>query len=145
MLSVQSREISLSAIVAARLSSELPRADVTIGVTWGRSWGCMANQSENPPIQSSTVENTRIFLLNGMIGSLARNMDRSGLASSSSESARDSATAYQACKHASRAGQAAGVVRQAEIEESRCWSNECNKPSRRILKLYMIVSAISVL
>ena len=39
-----------------------------------------------------------------MTGSFARNMERRGLASSSSLSARDSATAYQACRQASRGG-----------------------------------------
>ena len=82
----------------------------------------MASQSENPPMQSSAVEITRVLLWKGMTGSLARNMERSGLASSSSLSARDSATAYQACRQASRGGQAAGFTRQALMALSRCSS-----------------------
>ena len=40
------------------LSSGSVRAEVTMGVTWGRSWGCIASQSENPPIQSNAVDIT---------------------------------------------------------------------------------------
>merc|ERR1719158_1555378 len=50
-------------------------------------------------MQSRAVEITRVLLWKGMTG---------GLATSSSLSARDSATAYQACRHASSGGHAAG-------------------------------------
>jgi hypothetical protein len=91
-----------------------------------------------------TTHAYRMLLLNGMTGSLARNMDSSGLASSSSESARDSATAYQACRQDSSGGQAVGWARQAEMAASKWWSSDWSRPSRRMLKLYMIVSAMSV-
>ena len=38
----------------------------------------MASQSENPPMQSSAVEITRVLLWKGMTGSLARNMESRG-------------------------------------------------------------------
>merc|ERR550519_2042460 len=69
-------------------------------------------------MQSRAVEMTRVLLLKGITGSLARNNESSGLASSSSESARLSATAYHACRHASSAGQALGSLRTADMAES---------------------------
>ena len=64
--SVQSLEMSLRAMVAARESSGLVRAEVTMGVTWGSRWGWTASQSEKPPIQSRAVEITRVLLWNGI-------------------------------------------------------------------------------
>merc|ERR1719158_987811 len=105
----------------------------------------MASQSENPPMQSRAVEMTLVLLLKGMTGSFARNIESRGLASSSSLSAKDSATAYQACRQASSGGHCVGLFKQPEIAESRCCSREWSSPSLKILKLYMMVSAISVL
>ena len=80
---------------------------------------------------------TLVLLWKGMTGSLARNIGSRGLASSSSLSARDSATAYlhitivtvmmvttvtvtaacyHACRQASSGGQAAGLLVQALME-----------------------------
>ena len=106
--------------------------------TCGSRCGCTASQSEKPPIQSSAVEMTLVLLWKGMTGSLARNIGSRGLASSSSLSARDSATAYlgititmtvmmvttvmvivayyHACRQASSGGQAAGLLVQALME-----------------------------
>jgi hypothetical protein len=35
-------------------------AEVTIGVTWGSSCGCIASQSEKPPMQSNAVDITLV-------------------------------------------------------------------------------------
>ena len=56
-----------------------------------------------PPIQSNAEDITFMLLLYGNVGSLARNCVRIG--HSSSSSARDSATADQTYREASRYGQ----------------------------------------
>jgi hypothetical protein len=42
------------------LSSGLVSAEVTMGVTWGSSCGCIASQSEKPPMQSNAVDITLV-------------------------------------------------------------------------------------
>ena len=86
MASAQSLQMSFKAMDAQRARSGSLRADVTIGATMGRRVECMASHSAKPPMQSRAEEMTRILLLYGSIGSLARNWVSTGHSSSSSAS-----------------------------------------------------------
>ena len=86
MASAQSLQMSFKAMDAQRARSGSLRADVTIGATMGRRVECMASHSAKPPMQSRAEETTRILLLYGSIGSLARNWVSTGHSSSSSAS-----------------------------------------------------------
>ena len=105
--SVQSLEMSLRAMVAARESSGEVRVEVTSGVTWGGA-GVHGQPVGEPADAVQRGGDHPCVVVEGDDGELGQEHGEQGLASSSSLSARDSATAYQAWRHASRGGQAAG-------------------------------------
>ena len=83
------------------------RAEVTIGVTWGGA-GVHGQPDGEPADAVQRGGDHPCVVVEGDDGELGQEHGEQGLASSSSLSARDSATAYQAWRHASRGGQAAG-------------------------------------